>query len=118
MKKLILCLTTFAAAGSSLFAAPASQSGQTMQSQQGQAADCSQMSVDEQNFAAQLTDMNNKMMFCSQFTAQQRQMAMQMMGQTDAAGNMITADQAVMQVMGMGASTTQTRSGGGCPVKQ
>ncbi len=61
-------------------------------------------------------------MFCSQFTAQQRRQAMQMMDQPDASGNMMTADESVQQVMmssGMTppATNAKPRTGGGCPVK-
>ncbi len=117
-------------ASSSLFAAKQKDKAQLGQMQdQGQSQDqmmmnqpdCTKMSADEQNFANQIMDMNNKMMFCSQFTPQQRRQAMQMMGQTDASGNMMTADQAVKQTMqnnGMTPMTQQrNRSNGGCPVK-
>ena len=118
------------AASTSLFAAKQKDKAQLGQMQgQGQSQDqmmmnqpdCTKMSADEQNFANQMMDMNNKMMFCSQFTPQQRRQAMQMMGQTDASGNMMTADQAVKQTMqnnGMTPMTQQrNKSTGGCPVK-
>ncbi len=134
MKKTVFFLSVLAiAASSSLFGASISanqkgsgkaQLGQ-MQGQQDQGRmtqpDCTQLTPDEQNFANQVNDMNNKMMFCTQFTSQQRQQAMQMMGQMDATGNMMTADQAVKQVMqnnGMTPMSQQkSRSSGGCPVK-
>ncbi len=100
------------------------QGQQEQQMNQGQMMnqpDCTKLTADEQNFANQINDMNNKTMFCTQFTPQQRQQAMQMMGQTDASGNMMTADQAVNQVMqnsGMTPMTQQRgRSSSGCPVK-
>lgn len=139
MKKNIFFLSVLVvAASSSLFAASKSanqkgpekaQLGQ-MQGQQGQPMnqgqmmnepDCTTLSADEQNFAYQINDMNNKMMFCTQFTPQQRQQAMQMMGQTDASGNMMTADEACKQVMQNSGMTPMAkpkgRSSGGCPVK-
>ncbi len=134
MKKFAFCVSALAlAAGSQLFAAPASANGATGQqpasgsAQQGQmmmqSPNCSQLTQTEQNFAAQIMDMNNRTMFCTQFTAQQRQQAMQMMGQPDSSGNTMNADQAVQQVMGSGSMpspATQPRprtSGGACPVK-
>jgi hypothetical protein len=138
MKKIACFSTAFiAAATCSLFAAPQKGNGQNggiplgqMQEQQGQTdqnqmmmgqPDCTKLSADEQNFAYQIMDMNNKSMFCTQFTSQQRQQAMQMMGQTDASGNMMTADMAVKKVMknnGMAPMPQQQgRSTGGCPVK-
>jgi hypothetical protein len=97
------------------------QQGQTNQGQMMNEPDCSKLTADEQNFANQMNDMNNKTMFCTQFTPQQRQQAMQMMGQTDASGNMMTADQAVKQVMQNSGATPMTqqrgRSSGGCPMK-
>lgn len=127
MKKFAFCLSTLVAtAATSLFAQTPSAGGSSTQTQQGQTMNqpsaCSQLTTEEQNFAAQVMDMNNKSMFCSQFTAQQRQQAMQMMGQPDPTGKMMTADQAVQQVMGStGTSPAGTqakpRTGGGCPVK-
>jgi hypothetical protein len=133
MKKTALFVSALViAASSSLFGASnntaqrgskKAQLGQ-MQGQQNQTMtqtpDCSKLTSDEQNFANQLMDMNNKSMFCTQFTPQQRQQAMQMMGQPNASGNMMTADQAVQQVQmgGMNpASTKGKSSSGGCPVK-
>jgi hypothetical protein len=115
------------AATCSLFAAqkntgkaPLGQMQDQNQMMMGQ-PDCNKLSADEQNFAYQIMDPNNKSMFCTQFTAQQRQQAMQMMGKTDASGNMMTADMAVKQVMqtnGMvPAAGGQSKSTGGCPVK-
>ncbi|MGC1878471.1 MAG: hypothetical protein WA347_06880 [Rhabdochlamydiaceae bacterium] len=86
-----------------------------------QTPDCTQLTVDEQNFANQLMDMNNRSMFCTRFTPQQRQQAMQMMGQTNASGTMMNADQSVQNVMqrnGMTPMNQQQRpSTGACPVK-
>lgn len=122
MKKIILSLIALTLTSGTVLFAAQPKSGQTMQSMQGQngqAPDCSQLSPDEQNFAAQLMDMTNKRMFCTQFTSQQRQQAMQMMGQPDASGNTMSADQAVTNVMGMGAMSpgaqSRTGAGGACP---
>jgi hypothetical protein len=133
MKKATFFLSALViTASSSLFAASknTSQKGSgkpqlgQMQGQQGQMmnqSDCTNLTPEEQNFANQVNDMNKRTMFCTQFTPQQRQQAMQMMGQTDASGNMITADQAVTQVMQSGGmspmSQQRGRSSGGCPVK-
>jgi hypothetical protein len=132
MKKRAFCLIIMIAATSTLLfadptssggsntpspAIPPNQQGQMMQGQMMQAPDCSQLTQDEQNFAAQVMNMNNRAMFCNQFTPQQRQQAMQMMGQQDSSGNAMSADQAVQQVMGSSAQQT-TRASRGCPVKQ
>jgi|HubBroStandDraft_4_1064222.scaffolds.fasta_scaffold146576_3 hypothetical protein len=98
--------------------------GQAQQGQMNQqqmmmnAPDCAQLTPTEQNFANQINDVNSKMMFCTQFTQQQRRQAMQMMGTTGASGNMMTADEAVQQVMqNNGGMPQRSRSSGGCPVK-
>lgn len=103
------------------------QQGQMQQQQQMmmmQPPDCSQLTPAEQNFANQLKNINNKSIFCSQFTPQQRKKAMQMMGTANASnmsGGMMTADQAVEQVMQSSnmrpGSGSQGRSTGGCPVQ-
>jgi hypothetical protein len=128
MRKTALFSALLIAAGASLLAAPKgkTQLGQ-MQGQQNQnnnmdqMADCTKLTADEQNFANQLMDMNNRNMFCTQFTPQQRRQAMQMMGQQDASGNMMNADQSVQQVMQSGGMSPmnqqRNRSSGGCPVK-
>jgi hypothetical protein len=124
MKKFAFCLSSLiATASASLFAAPASygSNGTGQQGQMMQTPDCSQLRPDEQIFAAQIMDMNNRAMFCSQFSRQQRQQAMQMNGQRDDSGNVMNADQAVQQAMGsapmMTPSTQQKSSNGGCPVQ-
>ena len=127
-KKTIFFLSSLVVTGSSLFGVTKSTnkqgSGQLGQMQnQGQMMnqpDCSKLTVDEQGFANQLNDMNNKSMFCTQFTLLQRQQAMQMMGQMDASGNIMTADQAVIQTMqnnGMSPASTPKGRPSGCPVK-
>jgi hypothetical protein len=77
------------------------------------------LSPEEQKFANQLTDSNNISMFCTQFTPEQRKQAMQLKGQQDEAGNILTADLAVQQVAGntLPPSKRSRRSWGGCPVK-
>ena len=80
------------------------------------AADCSTMGPDMQQFAAQLSG-PNKMMFCGQFTDPQRAQAMQMMGQPDESGNVMTADQAVQKVAGGNKMTPNQKTPTGCPVK-
>lgn len=83
--------------------------------------DCNNLSQSEQNFSAQIMDAQNRTAFCSQFTMQQRQQAMQLMGQPDSSGNIMNADQAVQEVLGSGAAVPMTQqnmrsSSGGCPV--
>ncbi len=94
----------------------------SMTDQQNVRASCAKLTSDEQNFANQMMDMNNRNMFCTQFTKQQRQQAMRMMGQQDSAGNTMNADQSVQQVMQMGgmspmSNQQKSRASGGCPVK-
>ena len=131
MKKNACFLTAFiAVVACPLFAAQKGNGKAPLGQMQGQTdenqmmmgqPDCTKLTADEQNFAYQIMDMNNKSMFCTQFTSQQRSQAMQMMGKTDAAGNIMTADMAVKQVMqnnGMKPMPQQQgRSPGGCPVK-
>ena len=126
MKKYVLFLSMLGISANSLFAAAVNSNGSNPVKHEeqakmlAQAADCSTMSVDEQNFANQLNDMNNRTAFCTQFTSQQRQQAMQMNGQLDSSGNMMNADQAVQQVMQMNSTPAMQqgkRTGGGCPVK-
>ncbi len=76
------------------------------------AADCSQLSMEEQQFAAKLNE-KNQALFCGQFTAEQRADAMKMMGMADEMGHPITADQAVEKVAQMmsPANASQTKSG-------
>ncbi len=100
-------------------AAPAGKTAQ-QNNQMSPSAGCSRMSVAEQNFSTQLQNSDNQSMFCSQFTPQQRQQAMQMRGQKDNYGNTMNADDAVQQVMQMNSipyTQRKPRSGGGCPVK-
>jgi hypothetical protein len=80
------------------------------------AADCSTMSADMQQFAAQLSA-QNKMMFCGQFTGPQRAAAMQMAGQPDETGAMMTGDQAVQKVASSNKMTPNPKTPTGCPVK-
>lgn len=76
---------------------------------------CSQFSKAEQNFAAQMNDIKNKKMFCSQFTPEQRQQAMRIAAELDTRGNRMSADQAVQSVNAR--ASQKPRSNGGCPVK-
>lgn len=119
MKKYVLFSSVVIFSASSLFAG-SGQSGKTAQQAQPQtmapAANCSQLSADEQKFSSKLTD-SNKMMFCSQFTSEQRVQAMQITGQPDVNGKIISADQAVQQVGQARATQPKKRAGGGCPVK-
>lgn len=133
MKKTVCFFSACIITASSLFAATNNNISQKKgnvpvgQAQQGgqmksQAPDCSKLTPEEQNFSYQLMNANNKMMFCNQFTSEQRQDAMQMMGQTTSSGAMMTADQAVQQVMqdnGMMPMGMQKgkAAGGACPVK-
>lgn len=127
MKKMAFCLNTLLAfLGFSLIAAaPAPLPPRSATPAQGQtpvATDCSHLSQREQDFSAQITDPKKRAAFCSEFTMQQRQHAMQLMGQPDSSGNLMNADQAVQEVMGSGTMVPMTQqnmnsSGGGCPVK-
>lgn len=112
MKKWKMCFAIMAVTGTfSLCADPTAPSPQVGGSVQ--TGGCSMLTTDEQAFAAQLSDPANRAMFCSEFTAEQRQQAMGMM-----TGSM-TADQAVQQVMQKGSTrSSPARRSGGCPAKQ
>ena len=105
-------------------AAPAPPPLRSTSPSQGQTPinpECGKLTQSEQNFSSQIMDMNNRTMFCSQFTMQQRQQAMQLMGQPDSSGNIMNADQAVQEVMGSGTTAPMTQPkmrspSGGCPV--
>jgi hypothetical protein len=81
-------------------------------------ADCSNLSADEQQFAAQLSA-PNKAIFCGQLTPAQRMAAMQMVRTPDATGAMLTPDQAVQRVAPAPAPapSSQPQNAGGCPVQ-
>ncbi len=78
--------------------------------------DCSNMGQDMQQFAAQLSAAN-KRMFCGQFSDAQRSAAMQYNGKQDAAGNTMTANQAVQKVATDNNMMPTQKSPTGCPVK-
>jgi len=78
--------------------------------------DCSNMSADVQQFASQLNAMNKKM-FCGQFSADQRSMAMQYASGQDASGMTMTADRAVQKVAAENKMTPSARAPTGCPIK-
>lgn len=81
--------------------------------------DCSDMSQDEQDFAAQLNDVN-AMMFCSKMTSDQRQKAMKMTGMRGPSGTKMTPDDAVQNVMkknGMQDAGKNQRGSNACPVQ-
>lgn len=83
---------------------------------QGMTADCSTMGPDVQQFASQLSA-SNKAMFCGQFTEVQRATAMQMVGQPDESGNLMTADQAVQKAGAKTPMNPSQKTPTGCPVK-
>ena len=114
MKKANIVLTAlaFACATSTGFAEAAAVAASSSTSM-----DCSNMSMDMQQFAAQLS-MANKRMFCGQFSDAQRSAAMQYVGKPDASGNMMNANQAVQKVAADNNMTPSTqKSPTGCPVK-
>ena len=92
----------------------AAPTGQTM------ASDCSALPADQQVFAGQL-NATNKMMFCSQFSADQRISAMAMVGTMDSTGSKMSADQSVEQTATMNGmipmQSNQQKRAGGCPVR-
>ena len=69
--------------------------------------DCSQLSIEMQQFANQLTSDNQKV-FCGQMTDIQRAMAMQM-------ASTMTPDEAVQKTIG--AKKSEDKMPPGCPVK-
>jgi hypothetical protein len=82
--------------------------------------DCSALASEMQQFAAGLTDAN-RLLFCNMFNDNQRNTTMELAGQPDAAGNMMTSDQAVAKVAQDGNISApppaSTGTQGGCPVK-
>ena len=82
--------------------------------------DCSALTGDEQVFASGLS-MNNRMFFCQKFSSAQRNTAMQMAGQPDNMGNMMSGDAAVQKVASDNQMMMPMNPGagaqGGCPVK-
>lgn len=83
----------------------------------GTEINCTALSSDMQEFAAQLSDSNRKV-FCNSFNDVQRSTAIQLSSQPDSAGNMMSADQAVMKVARDNNITIPSASqGSGCPVK-
>lgn len=83
-------------------------------------ADCSSFTPGEQQFSSQLTP-DSKDLFCGKFSEENRATAMEMAGQPDANGNVMTADQAVQKVASdnnMLPPAQPRRHSGGCPVKQ
>ncbi len=127
MKKMAICLNTLLVifGFSSMSAAPAPLPPRSATPAQGQTPvtmDCSHLSQAEQNFSVQIMNPKNREAFCSDFTMQQRQQAMQLVGQPDSSGNIMNADQAVQEVMESGTMVPMTQqnmnsSRGGCPVK-
>jgi hypothetical protein len=80
--------------------------------------DCSNFSTMEQQFSSQLTP-SNMQMFCGKFNQPQRNAAMQMAGQTDAVGNVMTQDQAVQKVaQDNNMMPSQQKNQSGCPMQQ
>jgi glucan phosphoethanolaminetransferase (alkaline phosphatase superfamily) len=75
------------------------------------AMDCSTMPQQMQEFAAQMTPAN-KAIFCGKFTDSQRASAMQMAATPDAAGAVMSPDEAVQKVSGAKGKVPT-----GCPVK-
>jgi hypothetical protein len=81
--------------------------------------DCSDLTMDEQNFASQLND-TNAMMFCSKMTPMQRQKAMQLNGTRGPSGKKMTPDDAVQSVMKSGnmqGTGKGQRGSSACPVQ-
>ena len=129
MKKWAIFLSAVSVAASSSVLAAGTNQGMKGPSQGQPGAvltpdsSCNALTSDEQNFAGQILDKNNQLIFCTQFTPQQRQMAMQMLGKPDSAGNKISADGAVLQVIQTSgitppAAPSRARTpGGACPVK-
>jgi hypothetical protein len=77
---------------------------------------CSDLTDEEQNFAAMLNN-NNAMTFCSKMSPMQRQKAMQMSATAGPAGvPRMSPDDAVQAVM-QGNTMTRPRGAGACPVQ-
>lgn len=100
---------------------PASNNTQQKSVNGGQAApqatvDCSGLTTDMQQFAAQLNPANQKL-FCGQFNDTQRVSCMQMANQQNVNGTMMmTPDQAVQKTAAAN-NMIQQKTPTGCPVK-
>ncbi len=73
---------------------------------------CAMLSDTEQHFAKQLNP-QNRALFCTQFTEEQRQTSMQKATEPDATGNLISADQAVESVSAASPLPTSPSGEGG-----
>lgn len=62
------------------------------------AADCSQLTPEEQTFSNQILTETNKEIFCSKFNSEMRSKAMDLSGQMEDGGVLMTNDEAVEQV--------------------
>lgn len=82
--------------------------------------DCSALPSEMQQFASGLTDAN-RLLFCNMFNDNQRNTAIELAGQPDAAGNMMSSDQSVAKVAQdsniSAPPPASTGTQGGCPVK-
>lgn len=97
------------------------QPGTSMQQQQlnvdQNSIDCTALPSEMQQFASQLSD-GNRRLFCNVFNTDQRNTAMDLAGQPDSAGNMMSSDQAVLKVARDNSlSNPSSSQAGGCPVK-
>ncbi len=121
MKKILLAfVAAICMLSTYLSAAETTSSALTAATDATTANNCSMLPADQQTFASQL-NASNKMMFCNQFSPDQRMSAVNMMGTADSSGTKMTADQAVSKVATMHnitpMQTAPQKGAGGCPVR-
>ena len=123
MKKVLFAVLLAVGAFSLLQAQPSKQMG--TQGGSMSMADCSSLSMNEQQFAAQL-GMMARTAFCTKFNQNQRATAMQMSGTVMPSGYTMTPDEAVIKVardnnlmptMQQQGGSNAPGTSGGCPVK-
>jgi hypothetical protein len=78
---------------------PMQPSGPANQPQVQSPVDCSNLDEKENLFAAQMTDWNNRSIFCAKLNAEQRRTIMELASKPNASGVLMTPDQALLQYM-------------------
>lgn len=69
--------------------------------------DCANLNQKEQIFASQMTDWNNRSIFCAKLTAEQRKAVMELAARPDAQGILMTPDQALKAFIQQNPSQSQ-----------
>ncbi|MBY0529172.1 MAG: hypothetical protein K2P51_03175 [Rhabdochlamydiaceae bacterium] len=86
---------------------PMQPSTQSQPSQVQGPVDCSNLSKEEQLFASQMTDWNNRSVFCAKLNSEQRRAIMELSSKPNSSGVLMTPDQALLQYMQQNAMTPE-----------